>query len=160
MAKDLGSLPGTQHECRQFPWALFQWDNLYFPSPTFALYCPGRPWALPRGDHHSLTGSMVTSMEGPWLWLELWDHSIMKMLAKHSVASRRSWFTVVMWGCILHISFTALCAVWGFTVTYCCGWEERGAHLNKLWDLTSQYSSSLHWDLSVLFCHPHLIFSD
>lgn len=111
MAKDLGSLPGTQHECRRFPWALFQWVNLYFPSSTFALCCPGRPWALPRGDHHSLTGSMVTSMEGPWLWLELWDHSIMKMLAKHSVASRRSWFTVVMRGHILHISFTALCAV-------------------------------------------------
>lgn len=104
MAKDLGSLPGTQREHR----AAFQRVNLYFPSLTLALCCPGRAWALYHGDSHSVTGSTVTHTVGPWLWLDLWGRSIMQIIAKLSVVSRRSWFTAVVWGDILHISFTAL----------------------------------------------------
>ena len=161
MAKYLRLLSGTQHECRQFPWAPFQCANLCFPSLTLILCGPGRPWALSDGDHHLLTGSMVTSVVGPWLLLELCGFSIMQIMPKHSLVSRRSWFTVVVWGDILYISFTALLLLFliqVFTVTYCCGWEERGAHLNKLWDLTSQCSSSLHRDSSTLFWNPHFLF--
>lgn len=44
-----------------------------------------------------------------------------------------------------------------FTITYYSDWEEGGAHLNKLWDLTSQYSTSLHQYSLTLFWYPHLL---
>lgn len=78
MAKDLGSIPGTHHECRQVPLS-FTFLPCHFPMlsrPTVGSLMCGTPLT---------NGSAVTVTGGPWILLELWDLSIKQILAKQEV---------------------------------------------------------------------------